>query len=161
MHLQNRLLVVAADGGDGERAQNSMAQWQVYAGTGGYAIGFSWDALAEHSVALYPEAMAIGTSPFAVGLRRMTYDTPAAEALTDSVVAELRREYEQDSGTVRMMMEGGRESGLVFVASLILNGLAIVFGRRREHERSSPSRDNRAACRWPRPQTTGPDRGGR
>lgn len=113
-----------------------VSQWQVYARTGGYAIGFSWDALAEHSYALHPESTAVGNSPFPAGLRRMAYDRPAAEAMADDVVRWLRSAYEspQGGGLVRTMIEG-RESGLRFLASVILGQLAAVKHGDFQHER--------------------------
>jgi len=113
-----------------------VSQWQVYARTGGYAIGFSWDALAEHSFALHPESTAVGNSPFPAGLRWMTYGKPAAEAMAEDVVRWVRSAYEgpQGGGMVRTMIQGG-ESGLRFLASVILARLASVKHGDFQHER--------------------------
>jgi hypothetical protein len=74
---------------------DQVTQWQHYArGAGGYAIGFSWEALAEHSFAFHPGTTVMGNTPLAAGLRRMAYDTPVAEAMADSLVGELRNQYE-------------------------------------------------------------------
>lgn len=115
---------------------HQVSQWQGYAGVGGYAIGFSWDALAQHSFAFHPESTAMGNSPFAAGLRRMEYEQPAAEAMADGVIDWLRSDYErpQDGGWVRSMIEGP-EVGLVFLASVVLGQLAVVKHGDFKHER--------------------------
>jgi hypothetical protein len=111
-----------------------VSQWQVYAGAGGYAIGFSWDVLAEHSYALHPETTVMGNTPFPAGLRRMAYDKAAAEAMADGVVGWLRNAYERDGGFIRGMIEGG-EPGLFFLASVVLGELAVVKHGGFQHER--------------------------
>jgi Protein of unknown function (DUF2971) len=112
-----------------------ITQWQAYAeGTGGYAIGFSWDALVEHSFAFHPESTAMGTTAFPAGLRRMAYDTPAAEAMADGVVGGLRNAYENpQAGFVRGMINGG-EAGLYFLATLLMADLATVKHGAWKHE---------------------------
>jgi hypothetical protein len=113
-----------------------VSQWQGYAGgTGGYAIGFSRDALAEHSFAFHPETTVLGNTPFPAGLRRMAYDTPAAEAMADGVVGWLRNAYEnpQDGGWVRSHIEGG-EPGLFFLATVVMVELAVVKHGAWKHE---------------------------
>jgi len=93
--------------------------WQHYArGAGGYAIGFSWEALAEHSFAFHPGTTVMGNTPFPAGLRRMAYDTPAAEAIADGLVGGLRNQYET-GGWIRGQVEGG-PMGLFFLATLLM-----------------------------------------
>lgn len=112
---------------------DSTTQWQHYAaGTGGYAIGFSWEALAEHSFAFHPETTVMGNTPFPAGLRRMAYDTSAAETIADSLVGGLRNQYES-GGWLRTHMEGSR-TGLYFLATLIMVELAAVKHGAWKHE---------------------------
>lgn len=115
-------------------AGDQMTQWQSYAGgTGGYAIGFSWDALAEHAFAFHPKTTVAGTTPFPAGLRRVTYDNQNAAAVADDVVNWLRDTYEQP-GVVRMMVEGG-DVGQMFLATVVLGQLASVKHGAWSHER--------------------------
>lgn len=113
-----------------------VSQWQVYARTGGYAIGFSWDALAEHSFAIHPESIAGRDIPSPVGPWRMGYGALAAEAMADEVVRWLRSAYldPQGGGIVRTMIEG-YEAGLRFLASVIMVQLASVKHAAFQHER--------------------------
>lgn len=116
-------------------SSNVVPQWQVYARTGGYAIGFSWEALAEHSYAFHPEATVMGNTPFPAGLRRMAYDTPAAEAMADSLVGSLRNAYQNPQFEwLRPHIEGGA-SGLFFLATLFMVELAVVKHGAFQHER--------------------------
>jgi hypothetical protein len=116
-----------------------VSQWQNYAGTGGYAIGFSWDAVAEHSDALYPESKGgSNIGEFSAGLWRMAYGTPAADALADGLVAALRRAYEspQDDGWIPYLLRSSLERGeLLMSASLVLSNLAAVKHDDFQHER--------------------------
>jgi hypothetical protein len=110
-----------------------LSQWRGYAGgVGGYAIGFSWDAVAEHSFAFHPETTVNGTAPFPAWLRQVSYDTPAAEVVTDQFVGWLRRDYE-NGGFVRAQIEGG-EIGVYLLATVVLGELAVLKHRAFEDE---------------------------
>lgn len=113
-----------------------VSQWQVYAKTGGYAIGFSWDALAEYSVAIHPMSMGGRDMTFPVGPWQMGYGTRAADAIADEVVRWLLSAYQGPQGDrfVRSMIEG-REAGLRFLASVIMLQLATVKHAAFQHER--------------------------
>lgn len=116
-------------------ASDAVNQWQGYAGRGGYAIGFSWDVLSEHSYALHPNTTVMGTTPSAVGLRRMSYGTPAAEALADSWVSQLRAAYDQADSFLGTMLRDRHGFALIYVASIILGDLAAVKHGAFQHER--------------------------
>jgi hypothetical protein len=134
-----------------------VTQWQGYAGgADGYAIGFPWDAVAEHSWALHPASTVMGSTPFAAGLRQMAYERPAAEAIADDVVRWLRNAYErpQEGGLARLMIEGG-EAGQLFLASVVLGQLASVKHGAFKHERewrlvavSEPQYPAKTRKRW-------------
>ena len=87
---------------------DSVSQWKSYAGgPDGYALGFSWEALAEHSFAFHPGTTVMGNNTyFPAGLRQMAYGEAAAEAIADGVVNWLRSAYEGDDGSLRAMIEG-------------------------------------------------------
>lgn len=113
-----------------------VSQWQVYARTGGYAIGFSWEALAQHSFAIHPESTAMGSTPFPVGPWQMGYGTPEADTTADRVARWLLSAYQDPPGDVfvRSMMEG-QEAGLRYLASVIMVQLATVKHVDFQHER--------------------------
>lgn len=105
-----------------------LSQWRGYAGgVGGFAIGFSWDALAEHSFAFHPEATVAGTTPFPAWLRQVLYDKPAAEAVTEQFVKWLRTDYES-GGWVHTQIEGG-PIGVYLLATVVLGELAVLKDR--------------------------------
>jgi hypothetical protein len=110
-------------------------QWQGYARTGGYAIGFPWDALAEHTYALHPAATAAGTTLQPVGLRKMGYDGPAADAMADSAIAGMRHAYSTEGSFVRSMIEDGSTGAVLYIASIVLSDLACVKHGDFQHER--------------------------
>lgn len=110
-------------------------QWQGYAGSGGYAIGFHWEALAEHTYALHPETTAMGTTAQQIGLRQMNYGAQAGDAMADSTVAWMHREYTEQRGLIGSMIESGSATGLLCTASLVLNELAGLKHDAFQHER--------------------------
>ena len=79
-------------------------------GTHGVSVGSTGRAL----LGINPGSTAVGSTPFAAGLRRMAYEGPAAEAIADDVVRWLRNAYERpQEGDCAHNIEGG-EAGQMF-----------------------------------------------
>jgi hypothetical protein len=109
-----------------------LSQWRGYTGgVGGYAIGFSWDALDKDSRALHPKSTVMGTTPFAAELRRVEYGTTATTAAADRFVGWMRDSWLQPN-LLDTLVE--RETGLVAVASLAMGELAVVKDKAFEQE---------------------------
>jgi hypothetical protein len=109
--------------------------WQGYARSGGYAIGFPWEALAEHTYALHPDATAAGTTPHPVGLRVMGYGVTTADAMANSSITGMHHIHGVEGSFVRSMIEDGSAAGLLYMASIVLSELAGVKHGAFQHER--------------------------
>ncbi len=102
-----------------------LSQWRGYGGgIGGYAIGFSWDALAKYSEALYQMGPPTGTFPFAADLRRVEYGKAAAEVAADRFIGWMRNSWSREESLIRTIVQ--KEMGVAWLASAALRELAVV-----------------------------------
>lgn len=67
-----------------------LSQWRGYAGgVGGYAIGFSWEAIALNTWAFHPETTAMGTGTFRADLRRVAYGPDDADKAATKFIRDV------------------------------------------------------------------------
>lgn len=94
---------------------DSLSQWRAYSGgTGGFALGFTWDSLAGHTFAFHPKSTAMGNTPFPAQLRKVAYGHDAAGERAQQFVAQTRAAWHRTGpDALTRDIYGGPDLGLL------------------------------------------------
>ncbi|MCF3940639.1 DUF2971 domain-containing protein [Gordonia tangerina] len=102
-----------------------LSQWRGYGGgTGGFAIGFTWDALAGHTYAFHPQSTAMGTTPFRTELRKVGYGEAEAERRAEGFVSSTVDRW-NSTGAQTVIRRGDRPHEL-FLAGELFREVATI-----------------------------------
>ena len=102
-----------------------LSQWRGYGGgTGGFAIGFTWDALAGHTFAFHPKSTAMGTTAFRTELRKVGYGETEAERRAELFVSSTIARW-HTTGMGGLIREGDAPH-LQFLAEQVFREIATV-----------------------------------
>ena len=102
-----------------------LSQWRGYGGgTGGFAIGFTWDALAGHTFAFHPKSTAMGTTAFRTELRKVGYGETEAERRAELFVSSTIARW-HTTGMGGLIREGDAPH-LQFLAGQVFREIATV-----------------------------------
>ena len=102
-----------------------LSQWRGYGGgTGGFAIGFSWDALMGHTYAFHPRSTAMGTTPFRTELCKIAYGEDEAHDRARTFVSTTVARW-HSTGPSALIRQGDRPH-LQSLATQVFREIATI-----------------------------------